>query len=82
MSPRYILAGDFNAPNMAWGSINCDFKGNLTYFISTSLNVCIINTGFATRINRPPFNDSVFLSCSSASIPILVTIAYFRKFPW
>ena len=54
---------------MAWGSNKCDFRGNLIYSTSASFNVFIMNTGSATRVNRPPFNDSVLdLSFSSSSL--------------
>jgi len=69
MSYRSILAGDFKAHHAAWGASNCDFRGNLINSISFSFNACILNTGSATRVNRPPFEDSAIdISFSSPSL--------------
>lgn len=58
MSPRSILAGDFNAYHSAWGSSRIDHRGDLIHNSFSSLNLCLLNTGSPTRCNRPPFEDT------------------------
>lgn len=43
MSLRALLAGDFNAYNLARGSSECEFKGNLLNSTAVSFNLCILN---------------------------------------
>jgi len=49
-----IIAGDINGHYSAWGSSTCNHRGNLIYSCLSPLNLCLLNNGSHTRINRPP----------------------------
>lgn len=50
MSYRSILVGDFNTHHTASGASNCDSRGNLINFVSSSFDTCILNNGLAYYI--------------------------------
>lgn len=67
LSRSPIIGGDFNGHHSAWGSSASDFRGNLIHSSLSSHGLCILNTGCATRINRPPYPDTAI--DLSASFP-------------
>jgi len=53
-SSNAINAGDFNGHHSAWGSSQCNYRGNLIYSCLSTFNLYLLNNGSHTRINRPP----------------------------
>jgi len=48
-----IIVGDFNGHHSAWGSAQGNYRGNLIYSCLSAFNLCLLNNGSHTRINRP-----------------------------
>lgn len=66
MSCSSIIRGDFNRHYLAWSSSVSDFRSNRIHSSLSFHDICILNIGTATRINRPPYlNTAIDLSVSS-----------------
>jgi ribonuclease HI len=48
-----ILGGDFNAHHESWGNTHEDSRGTLIAQLFLNYNLCILNTGEATKIQSP-----------------------------
>lgn len=71
MNRSYLIGGDFNGHHPVWGSLTSDFRGNLIYSTILDYGLCVLNNGEATRINRPPYPDTmVDISISSPNISL------------
>lgn len=49
----FLILGDFNCQNQAWGSSVSNYYGNLMIEILDSLNICIMNNSSPTRLTGP-----------------------------
>ena len=54
-----ILGGDVNGHHPTWdNNNNINHRGDSIYSSLSNLNLCSLNTGVATRVNRPPFANT------------------------
>ncbi|KAL4091273.1 hypothetical protein QTP88_025988 [Uroleucon formosanum] len=71
MNQSSLIGGDFNGHHPVWGSSISDFRGNLIHSAILDYGLCVLNNGEATRINRPPYPDTmVDISISSPNISL------------
>ena len=66
--PRLIL-GDLNSHGMAWGESYDDARAPVIYDLCDNFNMCVLNSGEATRVPPPPARETrLDLSISSNSL--------------
>ena len=53
-----ILGGDVNGHHLTWDNNNLNHRGDSIYSSFSNLNLYSLNTGVATRVNRPPFANT------------------------
>ncbi|KAL5233225.1 hypothetical protein ACI65C_000635 [Semiaphis heraclei] len=71
MNRSSLIGGDFYGHHPVWGSSTSDFRGNLIHSAILDYGLCVLNNGEATRINRPPYPDTmVDISISSPNISL------------
>lgn len=64
-----LISGDFNAHHIAFGCDTSKSRGNELYEIFDELDLCILNTGSPTTIQRPNRAASAIdVSCASPAI--------------
>lgn len=69
MSNYFIFGGDINGHHSCWGSNRNDNQGCLIHSAIEDLQLCVLNNGSPTRLNRPPFSDTVVdISVSSPNL--------------
>lgn len=69
MSNYCIFGGDLNGHHSCWGSNRNDHQGCLIHSVIEDLQLCVLNNGSPTRLNRPPFPDTVVdISVSSPNL--------------
>jgi len=72
LTSNCIFGGDLNGHHYCWGSDNIDHRGNLIFSALADHNLCILNDGSPTRVNRPPYPDTaVDITLSSPNIPLI-----------
>jgi len=59
ISSNCIFGGDLNEHHPGWGSNRIDHHGNLIFSAVSARGLCLLNNGSPTRLNRPPFPDTV-----------------------
>ncbi|KAL4126343.1 hypothetical protein QTP88_010565 [Uroleucon formosanum] len=71
MNQSSLIGGDFNGHHQVWGFSFSDFRGNLIHSAILDYGLCVLNSGETTRINRPPYPDTmVEISISSPNISL------------
>jgi hypothetical protein len=72
MSNYFIFGGDLNGHHSCWGSNRNDHQGCLIHSAIEDLQLCVLNNGSLTRLNRPPFPDTVVdISVSSPNLLLI-----------
>ncbi|KAL4084786.1 hypothetical protein QTP88_027689 [Uroleucon formosanum] len=69
MSNYCLFGGDVNSHHSCWGSNRYDHQGCLIHSAIEDLQLCILNNGSPTRLDRHPFPDTVVdISVSSPNL--------------
>lgn len=69
MSNYWILGEDLNGHHACWGSNRNDHQGYLIHSAIEDLQLCVLNNGSSTRVNHPPFPDTIVdISISSPNL--------------
>lgn len=64
-----FISGDFNAHHLAFGCTTSNARGNALYGVFDEQDLCILNTGNITTVQRPTRNASAIdISCASPVI--------------
>jgi exonuclease III len=59
IGPNSILGGDVNGHHPLWDNNNChNHRGDCIHASLSNLNLCCLNSGAPTRVNRPPFSNT------------------------
>jgi exonuclease III len=70
IDPMSILGGDLNGHHPSWdNNNNLNHRGDIIFSALNNFNLCCLNSGVPTRINRPPFsNTAVDLTVSVSAL--------------
>lgn len=73
-SPRpVVIAGDFNAKSILWGSLQCDSRGLILEMWAAQLGLCLINTGNVNTCVRSQGESIVDLTWATTGAISLIS---------
>lgn len=71
-----LISGDFNGHHLAFGCATSNARGNALYGVFDEQDLCILNTGSPTTVQRPTRNASAIdVSCAS---PVIAPLCEWR----